>query len=127
MAGNIVDDVVNGRRFPYSRVFARAGFSPDDAESWRRAGWDDAEHAAPWHQIATEADAATLRALASAGFDAGQVARVARFAPGLTAAWTHALLGERTERDVDLRDRHDVDLRRPAGEQWSIENHPIGP
>ena len=129
MTGNIVDDVVSGRRFPYSRAFARAGFSPTDAESWRRAGWDDATEAAPWHRIGTDADAATLRTLAAAGFTADDVAQVARFAPRLTAAWTHALLGSTPGTDLDLRDPngHEDELRERVRANLHRENHPIGP
>ena len=104
MTGNIVDDVVNGRRLPYPRMLARAGLSAEDAEHWRRAGWDDPAAAAPWFWIDTAADAAALRSLAVGGFDVGQVERVARFAPRLTVAWTHALLGDRRDRDIDLRE-----------------------
>lgn len=124
MTGNIVDDVVSGRRFPYSRAFAQAGFSADDAEAWRRAGWEDAQAAAGWHRIETAADAATLRSLAVAGFDADQVAQVARFAPMLTAAWTHALVKVHRDIDIDLRD---IDLRQRVRENLFRENHPIGP
>lgn len=127
MAGEIVDDVRSGRRFPYSRAFAQAGFSADDAERWRRAGWEDVSTATPWHRIDTAADAVDLFALAADGFEAEQVAAVARFAPDLTVAWTRALLGRRAARELDLRDRHEIDLRPEIRGNELQQNHPIGP
>lgn len=127
MTGTIVDDVLAGRRFPYSRAFARVGFSARDAELWRRAGWHDPDAAAPWHRIAGGADPVSLLALANDGFDPDTVASVSRFAPTLTAAWARALLPapERGAAEVDLRDRvladrhRDAMLRHPAS--WSAE------
>lgn len=97
----IVDDVLQGRRFPYSRAFTRAGFSREDAERWRRAGWLDPDEAAPWHAIPTDAPPTALRELFLARVDHDDVANVARFAPHLTLAWLHAW--SRTD-VVDLRD-----------------------
>ena len=125
--GTIVDDVVAGRRFPYSRAFARAGFSADDAELWRRAGWHDPDVAAPWHRIETCAGPEVLLTLANDGFDAETVARVSRFAPRLTSAWTRALLPppETGARELDLRDRVLANLHRDAMQRhpasWSLE------
>lgn len=123
-AGTIVDDVLAGRRFPYSRAFARAGFSATDAELWRRAGWHDPATAAPWHDIETAAGPEELLALAQDGFDAAVVARVASFAPTFTVAWTRAVASpSRAPVEVDLRDRvlsnlhRDAKLRHPAS--WS--------
>ncbi|WP_436793732.1 hypothetical protein [Actinospongicola halichondriae] len=126
MTGSIVDDVLAGRRFPYSRAFARAGFSAADAEQWRRAGWHDPDEAAPWHAIDTAAGPETLLSLANDGFDPETVDRVSRFVPTLTAAWTRALLPVATmDVELDLRDRvlanlhRDARLRHPAS--WSEE------
>lgn len=123
-ARTIVDDVLAGRRFPYSRAFARAGFSPVDAELWRRAGWHDPERAAPWHDIETAATPEALLALAQDGYDAAIVARVAAFVPTLTVAWARALTTPSTPpKELDLRDRvlsnlhRDAKLRHPAS--WS--------
>ena len=122
---SIVDDVLAGRRFPYSRAFARAGFSPVDAELWRRAGWHDPEAAAPWHDIATGASAEALLALALDGYDADGVARVARFVPTLTVAWTRALTAPSTPpKELDLRDRVLANLHRDADLRDAKLRHP---
>lgn len=120
----LVDDVLAGRRFPFSRAFARAGFSPIDAELWRRAGWHDPDRARPWHEIATDARPEQLLALAEDGYDAAIVARVARFVPMLAVAWTRALTAPSAPpKELDLRDRvlanlhRDAKLRHPAS--WS--------
>ncbi len=129
MTESIVDDVLSGRRFPYSRAFARAGFSADDAERWRRAGWTTADDAEPWHRIDTAADENDLIALALEGFEPEQVRQVSRFAPRFTVAWTHALLRPAddprfdTDLDIDLRE---IGLRASVRQNLMREHHPIG-
>lgn len=112
----IVDDVLAGRRFPYSRAFARAGFTALEAELWRRAGWHDPERAAPWHDIGTAATPQALLALAEDGYDATVVTQVAAFVPTLTVAWTRALTAPSTPpKELDLRDRVLANLHRDSG------------
>lgn len=136
MTESIVDDVLSGRRFPYSRAFARCGFSSDDAERWRRAGWTIADDAEPWHRIDTSADAQDLMALALEGFEPEQIRQVSRFAPALTVAWTHALLAPApvssadpsVEIDLRTRDLQEIDLReielRQSVRQNLMREHP---
>lgn len=121
----IVDDVLAGRRFPYSRAFARAGFSPVDAERWRRAGWHDPERAAPWHEVETAATPESLLTLAEDGYDAAIVARVASFVPTLAVAWTRALTAPSTPpKELDLRDRVLANLHRDAELRDAKLRHP---
>jgi hypothetical protein len=52
------------RRFPYSRAWTRAGFSPVDAEAWRQAGWTDPDEAAAWRAIGGDSSPEQMLSLA---------------------------------------------------------------
>ena len=86
-----IDDVESGRRLPFSRAFAQEGFSREESEAWRRAGWTDPAEAGRWRDIAGDATPAQLRALADDGYTFEQVARASRLAPSFTSVWTRAL------------------------------------
>ncbi len=92
------DDATTRARLPFSRAFAQAGFSRQDADAWRRAGWDDADEAARWYRAGSDRTPAQLRALALRGFTPDQL-------PMLD-------IGEGDE--IDLRDRVLRNLHRDA-------------
>jgi hypothetical protein len=113
----LVDDVLAGRRLPFSRAFAQAGFTRDEAEEWRRAGWSDPTEAAGWHHLGAHCTPRQLRSLAREGFGPGDVDRVARSFPRWTAAWVRALAMEAgvfspPDVEIDLRDRVRQNLQR---------------
>ena len=106
----LVDDVLAGRRLPFSRPFAQAGFGRDESEAWRRAGWTDPAEAARWHHLGAHCTPRQLRGLAREGFTVEDVAGVARWFPSWTAAWVRALAMEAgaftpADVEIDLRDR----------------------
>ncbi len=97
-----------GRRLPFSRAFAQAGFNRSDAQVWRRAGWDDPELAAGWRHIERWCAPEQLLTLVRDGFEAGQVEEVVTGSPGLTTAQIRARIGRpenRTDDEIDLRER----------------------
>lgn len=120
MEDSTVDDVLAGRRFPFSRAWAACGFARHEAEAWRRAGWRDPERAARWHGLGGDASPAQLRSLAVEGYGPEQVVAVARLAGRATAAWVRALaspdVGDNgmptiDEAEIDLRDRVRANLQ----------------
>ena len=115
MAHDLTDGPGQAGRLPFSRPFAQAGFSRDEAEEWRRAGWGDPTEAAQWHDLARWCSPRQLRSLALEGFVPADIECVARLFPSFTAAWTRALADAVTaaeDTEIDLRDRVRRNLHR---------------
>lgn len=101
-------DDISGRRLPFSRAFAQAGFNRSDAQVWRLAGWDDSELAAAWRHLERWCEPDQLLALVRDGFEVDQVEEVVTGSPGLSTAQIRARTGRpenRTDDEIDLRER----------------------
>lgn len=107
-------DDISGRRLPFSRAFAQAGFNRSDAQVWRLAGWDDPELAAAWRLLEQWCEPKQLLALMMDGFEVDQVEAVVTDSVGLTADQIRARIGRpenRTDDEIDLRERVLENLR----------------
>ena len=88
-----------------SVVWSEAGFDRHDAETWRKAGWRDAEAAAHWRDAAPDASADHLGRVRDAGYSVDQIRHTAKRARRHVAAWAVAILPPADRATRSLRDR----------------------
>lgn len=85
------------RRLPVSRAWSEAGFDRAAAETWRQAGWNDAQVAAEWHTASPHDEPRHLRSLRDAGYIPAQLQRVGQAARRYVAAWAAATVAPASE------------------------------
>lgn len=94
-------------RRPLARTWTRAGFSRDEFDRWRAAGWVDAEQAAAWRAAAPASSPVALQRLADLGYQPEQIDHVRSLVGVGAPAWTSVLLPLET------------DATAPAPDLWS--------